>query len=103
MCPADLKPYERAYKLELQERDKIVHRSCREYIISAVFYAIEHNFSKNPMSKYPDKPMLADIFEEEEEEQLDPDEIARREIEKEIMIEEQHMIRARKNGLKPTL
>lgn len=41
-CPADLRPYEQAYKLEDQKRENDIWRWCGNYGVSALIFAIDH-------------------------------------------------------------
>lgn len=61
-CPSDLEPYAEAHKLELIEKDNYVYSVFGNYAISAVAFAIEHNFAKNPKSKYTDKLIFDSIM-----------------------------------------
>ena len=58
-CPSDLEPYAEAYRLEMVERDNYIYSVFGNYAISAVAFAIEHNFAKNPKSEYMKNPMLS--------------------------------------------
>ena len=40
--PADLEPYARAHKLELQENDSIAYAICGNYVLSAISVAIDY-------------------------------------------------------------
>ena len=60
-CPADLYPYERAYRMEKEQKDELQHLWWGNYGISALCFAIEHCFSKNPKSEYIKNPIMQDM------------------------------------------
>ena len=43
--PADLKPYEKAHKLEMTEQDNLMYMWFGSYALSAVSVAVEHNLA----------------------------------------------------------
>lgn len=59
-CPADLEPYAKAYRMQLQQQDSQLH-IMGMYVLSAVSVAIERNFSKRAKGKYIEKPLLHEI------------------------------------------
>lgn len=60
-CPADLEPYAKAYKLQMQQQDSQLY-TMGMYALSAVSVAIEHNFAgKKATSEYIKKPFLSDM------------------------------------------
>lgn len=66
-CPADLEPYEKAYRLQLQQQDSQLY-AMGMYALSAVSVAIEHNFAANKTkSKYIEKPFLQEIEKKKKE------------------------------------
>ena len=63
-CPADLEPYAKAHKLEIQENDSIIHAACGSYVLSAVSVAVEHCLAgRKAKSKYIDKPIMSELEE----------------------------------------
>ena len=63
--PADLKPYEKAHKLEMKEQDNLMYMWFGSYALSAVSVAVEHNFAgRKANSKYIDKPIMQSIEEQ---------------------------------------
>lgn len=67
-CPADLEPYENAYKLQLRQQDSQLY-TMGMYALSAVSVAIEHCFAgEKAKMEYIKKPFLQNAFEDEIEE-----------------------------------
>lgn len=65
--PADMKPYLKAHKEELKERDYLAWM-FGQYTLSAVSVAVEHNLAGiKAKSKYIEKPFLHSALEEKEE------------------------------------
>lgn len=59
-CPADLEPYAKAYRMQLEQQDSQLH-IMGIYVLSAVSVAIERNFSKRAKGKYIEKPLLYEM------------------------------------------
>ncbi len=59
-CPADLEPYAKAYRMQLEQQDSQLH-IMGMYVLSAVSVAIERNFSKRAKGKYIEKPLLYEM------------------------------------------
>lgn len=99
-CPTDLKPFEKAHKMKIQEQDYLSWL-FNHYTLSAVSVAIEHNFAgKKAKSEYIKEPFLSKIFENDG---LTEEEILEREIRKAILTEKQYIAMAVKNGLPETI
>lgn len=65
--PRKIKPYQKAHKLRLEERDAELWR-MGIYVQSAVTVAVEHNLAgRKARSKYIEKPLLEDAREHEEQ------------------------------------
>lgn len=95
-CPADLEPYAKAYKLQLQQQDSQLY-TMGMYALSAFSVAIEHCLAgKKATSEYIKEPFLAN-------DGLTAKEIEEREIMKQIMIEEQCINSSRYKGLPETI
>lgn len=68
--PAIIKVYEKAWKLEQNRKNELIHAFVGNYGISALCYAIDHclNGSRKAKTKYYEKPIrLFDYTEEEKE------------------------------------
>ena len=74
-CPADLKPYEQAYRLEKQKNDSDAWLMFGTYGISALTVAIDRCLNgRKARSKYIDKPIMQELEDKNKpmtEEQLD--------------------------------
>ncbi|MCM1225152.1 MAG: hypothetical protein NC548_62945 [Lachnospiraceae bacterium] len=98
--PADLEPYSKAYKLQLQQQDSQLH-VMGMYVLSAVSTAIEHNFAgKKAKSEYIKEPLLSKAFENDG---LTEEEIQEKEIRKAILTEQRYMAMAINKGLPETI
>lgn len=98
--PADLEPYSKAYKLQLQQQDSQLH-IMGMYVLSAVSTAIEHNFAgKKAKQEYVKEALLSRVFENDG---LSQKEIEEREINKAILTEKQYMAMAINKGLPETI
>lgn len=99
-CPADLDPYAKAYKLQIQHQDAQLH-TMGLYALSAISVAIEHNFAgKKAKSKYIEEPFLSKVFDDEgltEEEKIE------KEIQKALLTEQKYMAIAINKGLPETI
>lgn len=99
-CPKELEPFEKAYKLKLQQQDRQAY-TLGMYVMSAVSTAIEHNFAgKKAKSKYMKEPLLLKVFENDG---LTEEEIQEKEIRKAILAEEQHIVVGINKGLPETI
>ena len=58
LVPNQLRAYYKAYKLKQKTRDEEAWMWWGNYGISALIFAIDHCFSKNPKSKYIENPIL---------------------------------------------
>lgn len=99
--PREMKAYEDAFALS----QKLIDRNSwnmGNYMTSAVTVALDHAFNgKKAKSKYLEKPLLEEYFEDMT---LTQEEIDNRELQKMIAYERQQMARDKANGLKaPTL
>lgn len=65
MNPRKLAIYQKAFDLTMRRENAIAHRNGY-YTISAMVFAIDHCFSKNPKSKYIEKPIGEDEILEAE-------------------------------------
>ena len=63
-CPKELEPYNKAHKIKMAEQDNLQYSWWGNYGISALCFAIEHCFSKNPKSKYIDEPITSKTSKE---------------------------------------
>ena len=63
-CPKELEPFEIAHKNKIKEQDMLQHLWWKNYGISALYFAIEHCFSKHPNSKFIENPILHDMDKE---------------------------------------
>lgn len=65
--PADMKPYFKAHREELKEKDCLAWMS-NQYTMSAVSVAVEHCIvGKKAKSKYIEKPIMQEIEEKQQE------------------------------------
>lgn len=63
--PHKIKPYKKAYKLKMEERDAEMWR-MGIYVQSAVAVAVEHNLAgRKAKSKYIEQPILSDAEKNE--------------------------------------
>lgn len=60
-CPKELEPYDTAHKNEIKEQDMLQHIWWGNYGISALCFAMDHCFNKNPKSEYIKKPIYEEI------------------------------------------
>lgn len=58
-CPAELKPYEKAYAMKIKNSDSLAHAWVGSYGISALIFAIDHCFNKKAKSKYIKNPFVS--------------------------------------------
>ena len=87
-CPADLEPYAKAHRLQLQEQDNQLYMMGM-YVLSAVSVVVERNLAgKKAKSEYIKEPILAKIFENEG---LTEEQIQEKEIKKAILAEEKYI------------
>lgn len=99
-CPKELEPFEKAYKLKLQQQDRQAY-IFGMYAMSAVSTAIEHNFAgKKAKSKYMKEPLLSKFFENDG---LTKEQIQEKEIRKAILVEEQYIAIAINKELPETI
>ena len=99
--PADLKPYEKAHKLEMIEQDNLIYTWCGNYIMSAVSVAIEHCLAgKKAKLKYLKEPTLQRAIEDSE---LTEEERYDRDMPKALMAEEMWINEAYKSHLPQTI
>ena len=99
-CPADLEPYAKAHKLQLQEQDGQLYM-MGIYALSAASTAIEHNFAgKKSKSEYIKEPLLSKAFENDG---LTEEEIQEKEIRKAILAEQAYMAMTINRGLPETI
>lgn len=95
-CPADLEPYERAYKYKARLLDQQMWQ-MGIYINSAVTVAVEHCLGgKKAKSKYIEKPLLESAMEYAD---LTQEEIEEIEIKKMIANEKAWQIHEQSKGL----
>lgn len=58
-CPKDLEPYEKAYNKHLESIDNLVYMWFREYGVSAVGVAVDHNLNgRKARSEFVESPIL---------------------------------------------
>ena len=101
MSPSDLKPYEKAHKLEMVEQDNLIYTWCGNYIMSAVSVAIEHCLAgKKAKLEYLKEPTLKKAFEDAE---LTEEEKYDRDLRKALMAEEMWINEANKGHLPQTI
>lgn len=99
-CPADLEPYAKAHRLQLQEQDNQLYM-MGIYTLSAVSVAIERNLAgKKAKSEYIKEPVLSKIFENEG---LTEEQIQERKIKKAILTEQKYIVLAAIKGLPKTI
>lgn len=99
-CPADLEPYAKAHRLQLQEQDNQLYM-MGIYALSAVSVAIERNLAgKKAKSEYIKEPVLSKIFENEG---LTEEQIQERKIKKAILTEQKYIALAAIKGLPKTI
>jgi len=97
-CPADLEPYEKAYKLEARETDSIIHAVCGSYVLSAVSVAVEHClFGKKAKSQYIKEPIMTKALKDAKNEFTEKD------IQMAILTEKRYMAMAVNKGLPETI
>ncbi len=74
-CPADLRPYEQAYRLEKQKNDNDAWLTFGTYGISALTVAIDRCLNgRKARSKYIEKPIMQELEEKNKplsEEEMD--------------------------------
>lgn len=64
--PKELAPYIKAHSLRMEEMDRVIWSSCGNYVLSAVFVAVERCLNgKKASSKYVEKPVFSIQKEEE--------------------------------------
>lgn len=98
--PADMKPYLKAHKEELKEKDYLAWLS-NQYTLSAVLVAVEHCLAgKKAKSEYVKELLLSRIFENEE---LTEEQIQKKEINKAILAEKRSITISRIKGLPETI
>lgn len=98
--PADMKPYLKAHKEELKEKDYLSWL-FNQYTLSAVSVAIEHCLSgKKAKSEYIKEPILSKAFENDG---LTEMQIWEKEAKKAILAERQYMAIAINKGLPGTI
>lgn len=94
--PADMKPYLKAHKEELKERDYLAWM-FGQYTLSAVSVAVEHNLAGiNAKSKYIEKP----FFELHEENKVLTEEEIQREVDLFFATEKARRINWKRSRLK---
>ena len=99
--PADLEPYAKAHKLELQENDSIAYAICGNYVLSAISVAIDHCVhGKKAKSEYIKESLLSKAFENDG---LTEEEIYKKELKKALLAEELWIKAGRKKGLPETI
>lgn len=99
-CPKELEPFEKAYRLKLQQQDNQMH-IMGMYVLSAVSTAIEHNFAgKKAKSKYIKEPLMSQFLENYG---LTEEEIQEKEIRKAILTEQRYMAMAINKRLPETI
>lgn len=87
--PADMKPYLKAHREEIKEKDCLAWMS-NQYTLSAVSVAIERCFAgKKAKSKYIEKPILQSMLDNYG---LTEEEIIQKEIQEAILFEEKSMV-----------
>lgn len=98
MCPKDIEPYELAHKIEIKEKDKIFHEWSANYILNAVFVAVDHCLAgKKAKSEFIKEPIFKRILDEDINKELTEEEIAEREIREQIKLESQYIASAINN------
>lgn len=65
MNPRKLDIYQKAFEMKMRRENAVAHRNG-QYTISAMIFAIDHCFNKNPQSKYLEKPIGEDEYIESE-------------------------------------
>lgn len=65
LVPNELRAYYKAYKQKQKMRDEEAWMWWGNYGISALIFAIDHCFSKNPKSEYIKKPIMFDMDKKE--------------------------------------
>lgn len=97
--PADMKPYLKAHKEELKERDYLAWVQG-QYALSAVSVAVEHCLAgKKARSEYIKEPILPKVFENNG---LTEEQIYEKEVRKAILTEQRYMEIAINKGLPET-
>lgn len=98
-CPADLEPYEKAYRLQLQKQDSQLH-TMGMYNLSAFLASIERSFKgKDAKYEYVKEPFLSDSYQNNG---LSEEEIQEKEIRKAILEEEAWINACMQKGLPET-
>lgn len=96
-CPADLKPYAQAYKMELTEKDSFIHAICGHYVLSAVSVAVEQClFGQKAKSQYIKEPIIAKALRNSK------DEFTEKDIQMAILTEKRYITMAINKGLPET-
>ena len=99
-CPADLEPYGKAYKLQMQQQDSQLY-TMGIYTLSAVAVAVEHCFAgEKAKTKYIKEPFLSKAFENDG---LTEQEIQEKAIKKAILTEQRYMAMAINSRLPETI
>lgn len=99
-CPKELEPFEKAYKLKMQEKDYLMHMWWGSYGLSAVSVAIEHCLAgKKAKLKYIEEPVLSKAFENDG---LTEEEIYEKELKKALLAEEMWINASKNKGLPET-
>lgn len=98
--PADLEPYRRAYELETENQDFLMHKWWRDYGLTAVSMAVESCLNGKTKIKYPEEPILKQYLMESNETE---EERADREIREMIRAEEKWIIKGKEKGLPETI
>lgn len=99
--PSDLIPYEKAYKLEVKQKDSLMHSWWGNYGISALTVAIDHCMNgEKAKSKYIKESISSKEFENDG---LTEEEIYEKELRKALMAEEQWIVAGKRKGLPETI
>lgn len=61
MNPHIINCLQKGHEEKMKEQDRLQYLWWREYGISALIFAIEHNFAKNPCSEYLKEPILSNL------------------------------------------
>lgn len=75
--PAKIAVYEKAWKMQEDRRNELIHAWMGNYGVSALVYAVEHVLNgKKAKSKYMDKPMQLFELTEKEKKQKEKNALA---------------------------
>lgn len=100
-CPNELKPFDKAHKMKIQEQDMLQHMWWGSYGISALTVAIDRCLNgKKSKAEYSKEIILQKIYENDG---LTEGEIYEKELSKALNAEEQWILVGKRKGLPETI